>query len=185
MPTMQQLRTRSNYCADDTNYTFICNLWTRYGSLQALSEFCGRDSLTEGHVKADMKVLHQNIMTSSPSWNNWLLACTGNRKPKKLSACMSWRLAISIYKVIQLFLGDFPCLYVNRSIIYHYTNIYQYRLNVRTVHCFIESNLTTLCSDYHSFIRYAGSYMFRHPCAIFRELLISLWVTWRQNSAFK
>jgi hypothetical protein len=31
------------------------------------------------------------------------------------------------------------------------------------------------------FIRYARSYMFRHPCAIFRELLMSLWVTWRQN----
>jgi hypothetical protein len=34
---------------------------------------------------------------------------------------------------------------------------------------------------YHSFIWYAGSYMFRHPCDIFRELLMSLWVTWRQK----
>jgi hypothetical protein len=36
-----------------------------------------------------------------------------------------------------------------------------------------------LCTDYHSFIWYAGSYMFRYPCAIFMELLISVWVTWK------
>jgi hypothetical protein len=48
------------------------------------------------------------------------------------------------------------------------------QLNVRTVHCLIERNWPTLCTYYyHSFIRYVGSYMFRHPCAIFRELLMS------------
>jgi hypothetical protein len=45
----------------------------------------------------------------------------------------------------------------------------------------IEYNWPTLCTVYHSFIWYAGSYMFRHPCAIFRELLTSLLVTWRQK----
>jgi hypothetical protein len=49
------------------------------------------------------------------------------------------------------------------------------------MHYLIEYNWPTLCTDYHSFIWYAGSYMFRHPCAIFRELLMSLWVAWRQK----
>jgi hypothetical protein len=34
---------------------------------------------------------------------------------------------------------------------------------------------------YHSFIWYAGSYMFRGTCAIFRDLLMSTWVTWKQK----
>jgi hypothetical protein len=35
-------------------------------------------------------------------------------------------------------------------------------------------NRPTLCTDYHSFIYYSGSYMFRHLCAIFREHPLSL-----------
>jgi hypothetical protein len=38
------------------------------------------------------------------------------------------------------------------------------------------------CTELHpSFIWYAGSYMFRHSCAIFRELFMSSWVTWKQK----
>jgi hypothetical protein len=45
---------------------------------------------------------------------------------------------------------------------------------------FTECNWPTLCTElYHSFIWYTGSYIFRHPCAIFRELLISSWLTWK------
>jgi hypothetical protein len=44
----------------------------------------------------------------------------------------------------------------------------------------IEYNWPILCTELnHSFIWYAGSYVFRHPCAIFMELLMSLWVTWK------
>jgi hypothetical protein len=35
-------------------------------------------------------------------------------------------------------------------------------------------NTTTLCTDYHSFIHYSRSYMFRHPYAIYRERPVSL-----------
>jgi hypothetical protein len=46
----------------------------------------------------------------------------------------------------------------------------------------VEYNWPTLCTELcYSFIWYAGSYMFRHPCAIFRELLMSSWVTWKQK----
>jgi hypothetical protein len=47
--------------------------------------------------------------------------------------------------------------------------------------CSIEYNWPTLCTDYHSFIWYADFYMFRHPYANFRELLMSIWVTWMQK----
>jgi hypothetical protein len=38
-------------------------------------------------------------------------------------------------------------------------------------------NRPTLCTDYHSFIYYSGTYMFRHSYVIFRELPVSFWVT--------
>jgi hypothetical protein len=40
-------------------------------------------------------------------------------------------------------------------------------------------NRPTLCTDYHSFIYYSGSYMFRHSYVIFRERPESFWVTWK------
>jgi hypothetical protein len=47
----------------------------------------------------------------------------------------------------------------------------------------LSNNWPTLCTElYYSFIWYAGSYMFRHPCCIFREILMSSWVTWKQKS---
>jgi hypothetical protein len=56
---------------------------------------------------------------------------------------------------------------------------YVYMFNVRTVHCLIGYNGPTLCTDYHFFIYYSDSYMFRHLCVIFRERPLSLWVTWK------
>jgi hypothetical protein len=54
-----------------------------------------------------------------------------------------------------------------------------YLFNVRTMHCLIWYNRPTLCTDYHSFIFYSNSYMFRHLYAIFSERPLSLWVTWK------
>jgi hypothetical protein len=52
----------------------------------------------------------------------------------------------------------------------------------REYHLQIECNWPTLCIELnHSFIWYAGSCMLRHPCAIFMELLMSSWVTWKQK----
>jgi hypothetical protein len=45
----------------------------------------------------------------------------------------------------------------------------------------IEYTRPTLGISYYSFIYYAGFYMFRHLCAIFRERPLSLWVTWKSE----
>jgi hypothetical protein len=50
------------------------------------------------------------------------------------------------------------------------------------LHIYLEYNWPTQGTElYYSFIWYAGSYMFRHPCAIFRELLMSSWFSWKQK----
>jgi hypothetical protein len=89
-------------------------------------------------------------------------------------------LGTEVQPVHILFLGYVPEKHCTD---WHWTNRTQNSHLKPTVHTVYkhfytaEYNWPTLCTDCHPFIWYADSYMFRHPCAIFRELLMSLWVT--------
>jgi hypothetical protein len=117
MPTMHQLRN----CRIPASMTPITLSYLIFEHATVHYRFSLRFvamSVTSVHSKADMKVLHQNIiMTSSPSCANRPLACTRNRKPKNYSK--------HVKKVGYFHLRSNPsCVYISSGLYFNNRQIF-------------------------------------------------------------
>jgi hypothetical protein len=136
------------------------------------SSFVGSVSLlrTKWYFAQKMHSLKSNKITVSVYWK---------QKEKSLILWAPTRLGLSCKR---------NCVYIPKCklLVRYLTQFCDFSLCVsvlfvvstQTIECLqiIGYNRPTLCTDYHSFIYYSGSYMFQHLCAIFRERPLSLWV---------